>query len=235
MFCRYIYEIRYAQTTHTSSVEKRRLMIWPFNSRKTSRPEQQSSPSLETLDDTALIKRARQRDAVAFGILYERHIDRVYRYIAYRTTNTVVAEDLTAEVFLNAWRTIERYEDRGYAFSTWLLRLAHNEVTDYYRTRRPDVSLPDTDIQGSSAMPEPSQFVELQVDQVVLLRALKQLPDEWRQIILLRFVEGLPFDEVATIVGKSSGACRVTQHRALARLRELLKEEENIRGSSSVS
>lgn len=209
-------------------------MVWPFKSRKNLRPDSTSSPSLETLEDSVLIGRARQRDATAFGILYERYVDRVYRYISYRTSSTVVAEDLTAEVFLNAWRSIERYEDRGYAFSTWLLRLAHNEVTDHYRTSRNDVSLPDTDIHSSS-LPEPGHFVELQVDQIVLVRVINQLPDEWRQIILLRFVEGLPFEEVAAIIGKSSGACRVIQHRALARLRELLTVEEYTGESSSTS
>jgi len=203
-------------------------MFWPFRSRKESRPEDGGISSIETLDDSTLIRRARQRDSAAFGVLYERYADRVYRYIAYRTSNTAVAEDLTSEVFLNAWRSIERYEDRGYAFSTWLLRLAHNEVTDYYRTNHNDASLPETDIHSSS-LPDPGQFVELQVEQVALLRALKQLPDEWRQIILLRFVEGTPFEDVAMIIGKTSGACRVIQHRALARLRELLAVEESVR------
>jgi RNA polymerase sigma-70 factor, ECF subfamily len=209
-------------------------MFWPFGSRKTSRPDAPLAPSEETLDDTVLIRRARQHDTTAFGILYERYLDRVYRYIAYRTSNTTVAEDLTAEVFLNAWRMIERYEDRGYAFSTWLLRLAHNEVTDYYRTNRNHTSLSETDIYKSSS-PELSHLVELQEDQATLLRALHQLSDEWRQIIVLRFVEGLSFDEISLIVGKSSGACRVIQHRALSRLRNLLTLEEKSFGSESPS
>ncbi|NJN66958.1 MAG: sigma-70 family RNA polymerase sigma factor [Chloroflexaceae bacterium] len=209
-------------------------MFWPFRSRVVAQPETRSSPPLEEPGDSALIRRARQRDGEAFGILYERYLERVYRYIAYRTANTVVAEDLTSEVFLNAWKSIERYEDRGYAFSTWLLRLAHNEVTDYYRTRRNDTSLPETDVHVSH-LPGPDDFAELKDDQVALLRAVRQLPDEWRQVILLRFVEGLPFDEIAVIVGKSSGACRVIQHRALARLRELLPREEKVREVSSIA
>ncbi len=203
-------------------------MFWPFRSHK-GQQQADSPPSPETIDDSTLISYARQRDTAAFGLLYERYLDRVYRYISYRTGNTAVAEDLTSEVFLNAWKAIERYEDRGYAFSTWLLRLANNEVTDYYRTNRNDMSLPDTDMHQST-LPEPSQFVDGQVEQLELLRAVQQLPDEWRQIILLRFVEGIPFDEVASIIGKSSGACRVIQHRALGRLRELLTVEEQTSG-----
>lgn len=203
-------------------------MFWPFRSRDDSRQPGGPAPSLEELDDTALIRRARERDAIAFGILYERYLDRVYRYIVYRTTNSVVAEDLTSEVFLNAWKAIDRYEDRGYAFSTWLLRLAQNEVTDYYRTTHSDTSLPETE-QHSSSAPGPSDFAELRDDQLALVRALKQLPTEWQQVLLLRFVEGVPFEEIAAVVGKSSGACRVIQHRALARLRELLPAEEKVR------
>lgn len=202
-------------------------MFWPFRSRDESRQPDGPTPSLEELDDAALIRRARERDAVAFGILYERYLDRVYRYIVYRTTNNVVAEDLTSEVFLNAWKAIDRYEDRGYAFSTWLLRLAQNEVTDYYRTTHSDTSLPETE-QHQTTEPGPSDFAELRDDQLALVRALKQLPAEWQQVLLLRFVEGVPFEEIAAIVGKSSGACRVIQHRALARLRELLPAEEQV-------
>jgi RNA polymerase sigma-70 factor, ECF subfamily len=206
-------------------IEKERLMFWPFHSRAV--PQQNDGVSLlvEDLDDSTLIRRSSQRDAAAFGVLYERYMDRVYRYIAYKTSNQAIAEDLTSEVFLNAWKSIDRYEDRGYAFSTWLLRLAHNEVTDYYRKKRNTTPLPETDIVESSA-PAPGEFVELQEEQQALLRAINQLPEEWRQVLLLRFVEGVSFEEVAAIVGKSSGACRVIQHRALARLREILPLEE---------
>jgi RNA polymerase sigma-70 factor (ECF subfamily) len=209
-------------------------MFWPFRSRDTPQQHDGVVPSSEMLDESTLISHASQGDGGAFGILYERHVDRVYRYIAYKTCNTAIAEDLTSEVFLNAWKSIQRYEDRGYALSTWLLRLAHNEVTDYYRTKRNDVSLPETDVHKSS-MVEPDSFVELQSDKLELVNAIHQLPEEWQQIILLRFVEGVPFDDVAAIVGKSSGACRVIQHRALARLRELLSMEEPSRESRAIS
>lgn len=202
-------------------------MFWPFKSRKHAEPDNETSP--EHLEDSALIERSRKRDAVAFGVLYERYLDKVYRYIAYRTSNATIAEDLTSEVFLNAWKAIERYEDRGYAFSTWLLRLAHNEVADHYRTQRRNTPFPETDTFASEEG-DPSSFAELQVEQVTLLHAVRQLPDEWQQIILLRFVEGVSFDEIAMIVGKSSGACRVTQHRALARLRQILTVEEGSHG-----
>jgi len=175
------------------------------------------------------VARARRRDATAFGELYERHLACVYRYIAYRTARQDVAEDLTSEVFLNAWKTIERFEDRGYTFRAWLLRLAHNEVIDYYRTRKRDMSLPEHDT-AVLAFAGPELLAEANADRDSLLRAVHQLPDEWQQLVLLRFVENFSFEEIGTVLGKRSGACRQIQHRALARLRELLAAEEGVRG-----
>jgi RNA polymerase sigma-70 factor, ECF subfamily len=176
-------------------------------------------------DEARLVARARRRDAAAFGELYERYLAHVYRYIAYRTARQDVAEDLTSEVFLNAWKTIERFEDRGYTFRAWLLRLAHNEVIDHYRTHKRDTSLPEYDAHAL-ALAGPELLAETNADRASLLGALYRLPDEWQQLILLRFVEDFSFEEIGTVLGKRSGACRQIQHRALARLRELLAVEE---------
>ncbi|GAB4196059.1 MAG: hypothetical protein OHK0022_13270 [Roseiflexaceae bacterium] len=199
-------------------------MFWPFSRPAPpapAPPDPHSTPS----DEPALLARARQRDAAAFGLLYERYVERVYRYIAYRTVRQSVAEDLTSEVFLNAWKMIERYEDRGYTFRAWLLRLAHNEVVDFYRTRKPDTSLPELEI-NMPVLSGPDLLSELRADRAELLRAVRRLPDDWQQLLLLRFVEELSFEEIATVLGKTSNACRQMQHRALARLRELLTVEE---------
>ncbi len=196
-------------------------MFWPFSRRAPAPPDPRSAAS----DEPGLLARARQRDAAAFGLLYERHVERVYRYIAYRTVRQSVAEDLTSEVFLNAWKKIEHYEDRGHTFRAWLLRLAHNEVVDFYRTRKPDTSLPEQEID-MPALGGPDLLSELRADRAELLHAVRRLPDDWQQLLLLRFVEELSFEEIATVLGKTSNACRQMQHRALARLRELLTVEE---------
>jgi RNA polymerase sigma-70 factor (ECF subfamily) len=86
--------------------------------------------ALEDADDLTLLKHARRHDPIAFGILYQRYVGQVYRYIASRTQRQDVAEDLTSEVFLNAWRSVERYEDRGFTAGTWFMRLARHEVID---------------------------------------------------------------------------------------------------------
>jgi RNA polymerase sigma-70 factor (ECF subfamily) len=199
-------------------------MFWPFFHRG-SVPDAAAPPPSSTSDDPLLISRARQGDAAAFGILYERHRMSVYRYIAYRTQRQEVAEDLTSEVFLNAWKAIRRYQERGVSFRSWLLRLAHNEVVDFYRTRRSETTLPE-DGPLMPALDGPEGGLVLQLDQATLLRAVRRLNEEWQQLILLRFVEGLSFDEIGVVLGKQSNACRQMQHRALARLRKVLAEEE---------
>jgi RNA polymerase sigma-70 factor (ECF subfamily) len=199
-------------------------MIWPFTRRSPS--SEQPVPlevELETLDDRELLALASQHNTEAFAVIYARYRMVVYRYVTYRTLQQQVAEDLTAEVFLNAWSAIGRYQDRGVGVRAWLLRLAHNEVIDHYRTRRPGAPLSDDETR----LPwneGPEAAVELAADQWALVRAVQQLNPDWQQLILLRFVEGLSFDEIGVVMGKQSNACRQMQHRALARLRELLSE-----------
>ena len=177
------------------------------------------------LEEQALMRQAQTGDAGSFGVLYERYHLSVYRYITYRTQRQDAAEDLTAEVFLNAWKSIERYEDRGVSVRSWLLRLAQNEVIDFYRTQRNETTLPE-DGPMMPTQDGPEGALELQVGQTILLQAISRLNDEWQQLILLRFVEGLSFEEIGVVMGKQSNACRQMQHRALARLRMILAEEE---------
>jgi RNA polymerase sigma-70 factor (ECF subfamily) len=120
---------------------------------------------------------------------------------------------------------VGRFQDRGASVRAWLLRLAHNEVVDHYRTRRPEAALPD-DGPGTPTLHGPEGFLELRADQAALLAAVGRLNDEARQLILLRFVEGLSFEEIGVVMGKQSNACRQLQHRALARLRAVLAEAE---------
>jgi len=202
-------------------------MVWPFSRHKPAPTSDTESPSHVHMApyDQTLIGRASQGDQSAFGMLYERHRMTVYRYIAYRTQRQEVAEDLTAEVFLNAWKAVKRFQERGISVRSWLLRLAHNEVVDFYRTRRSEARLPE-DGALLPAFNGPEGTLELQFDQLTLLRALRRLNEEWQQLILMRFVEGLSFDEIGEVLGKQSNACRQMQHRALARLRQVLAEEE---------
>jgi RNA polymerase sigma-70 factor (ECF subfamily) len=181
-----------------------------------------TDPKVELNDEGRLVTRATKRDSAAFGILYETHLDRIYRYVYYRVGSTSEAEDLSEQVFLKAWEAIERYEPRGVPFIAWLYRLAHNLVVDHYRSRRPTLTLEEV---GEAEEPGANvvDAVEEKLDAEEIRVALRRLSPEHQQLIALRFVEGLSHAEVAQITGKSEGATRVVQYRALQSLARALK------------
>ena len=178
------------------------------------------------LNEEILVRRAVGGDAEAFGDLYVRYLDDIYRYVFYRVGNEKRAEDLTEQVFLSAWEAIGDYEPRGYPFSSWLYRIAHNAVVDHHRTRKDESPLDAVafTLADESLGPEETLMIRRQVSR--LLEALKHLSEEKQHLIILRFVEGLSHAQVARILGKSEVACRVMQHRVLTRLSNVLGSEE---------
>ncbi len=172
--------------------------------------------------EESLIERAK-RDAEAFGALYERYVDRVYNYIFYRIGDTYAAEDLTARVFYRALGHIRDYRQRGAPFAAWLYRIAHNLVANWHRdqSRRHLVRLDDV-----AALPErgdgPQRRVERDEDAEELLAAIRTLPAERQEILILKFVDELSNAEIAQIMGRSEGAIKSLYHRTLISLREEL-------------
>jgi len=179
-----------------------------------------------TLNEEALVRRAVGRDAEAFGDLYMRYLDKIYRYVFYKVGSEKRAEDLTEQVFLSAWEAIEDYEPRGYPFSSWLYRIAHNAVVDHYRTKKDESPLDSVafTLADESLGPEETLMKKRQVSR--LLEALAHLSEDKQELIILRFVEGLSHAQVAEILGKSEVACRVMQHRVLSRLSDVLGRDE---------
>jgi len=181
-------------------------------------------------DEAGLVARAIKRDSDAFGQLYECCLDRIYRYVYYRVNSVTEAEDLTEQVFLKAWEAIDRYEQRGVPFLAWLYRLAHNLVVDHYRGQRQTVPLED--VRETEELSEDIEAsVHAQLDAEEVREALQRLSPEHQQLITLRFVEGMSHAEVAQIVGKSEGATRVVQYRALQALARTLDCSENPRNA----
>ncbi|HEX2988217.1 MAG TPA: sigma-70 family RNA polymerase sigma factor [Chloroflexota bacterium] len=169
-----------------------------------------------------LVQRASQGDGEAFGKLYDRYLDVVYRYVYYKVGNSAEAEDLTSQLFMKAWEAMPRYQLREIPFSHWLMRLARNAVIDYYRTRKPSGELDEAMV---SREPDPQREYLRGEELRGLEVALRQLPEEQRSLLVMRFVEGMDYAEVAAILGKNPGALRVMQHRALIALRRILDEE----------
>lgn len=180
-----------------------------------------------TLDEAepSLVARAVKRDPEAFGQLYNLYFERVYRYARLRLGNPADAEDVTAAVFLSAWRTIDRFRPKhNSSFAGWLFRLAHNALIDRYRRLKPHVSL-DSELDAELAQQEvttPEAALERRLTLADLHQALQQLTDEQREVVLLRFVEGLSAREVGDIMGKHEGTVRGMQFRAIEALRRAL-------------
>ena len=177
------------------------------------------------LNEDKLVRRAVGGDTEAFGDLYLRYLDDIYRYIFYRVRDEKRAEDLTERVFVSAWEAMEGYQPRGYPFSSWLYRIAHNAVVDHYRTDRDEKPLDAMTFALADESPGPEEALLKKREVSRLLEAIAQLSEEKQRLIILRFVEGLSHAQVAQILGKSEGACRVIQHRALVALSEILGSE----------
>lgn len=180
-------------------------------------------------DDDQLIALAAGGDREAFGDLYERYALRVFRHAQFLTGDPVLAEDVTAQVFLKALEAIPRYEPRGVPFAAWLLRITCNLVINYRKSPKNNghAQIPDT-IEASGSFFSPEDSCELKVDGERVWRAVRNLPYEQRQVIVMRFIDDLGYPEIAQVLGKSVGAVRVIQFRALANLRRMLDEELNL-------
>ena len=183
-------------------------------------------PLNDSADEVALVEQAKT-DPEAFGLLYERYIDKIYNYVYYRTGSHHDAEDLTAKVFFQALNNISRYVQRGAPFSSWLYRIAHNLVANWHRdrSRRKVVSLDRLAVV--SRQPDESPF-----DQVVkgerwdtVLDAIHRLPADRQQLLILKFVDRLPNAQIGQIMGRSEGAIKSLYHRTLVALRQELTDQ----------
>jgi RNA polymerase sigma-70 factor (ECF subfamily) len=175
------------------------------------------------LDEEELILRAIKGDGQAFGSLYERHLDAIYRYVFFKIGDAAEAEDLTEDVFVRAWEALPGYQVRQHPFTSWLYRIAHNLTIDHMRRRKPMPLIESDEYPDPVGPASPEDALERAQTLQALQGALHQLSAEEQLVIVLRFVEGLSHEEVAATLGKSNEASRVIQHRALARLNGLLK------------
>jgi len=173
--------------------------------------------------ESQLVERAKV-DPEAFGELYERYVDRIYNYIYYRIGNHHDAEDLTARTFFRALDHIDRYVDRGVPFSAWLYRIAHNLVANWHRDRSRHrlVSL-DGLLRLSAPGSSPEQEVERNEEQEALLEAIRRLPPDRQQLLILKFGERLSNAEIGRIMGRTEGAIKSLYHRTLIALRDDLR------------
>jgi RNA polymerase sigma-70 factor (ECF subfamily) len=177
-------------------------------------------------EEAALVRRAKT-DPEAFGVLYERYVQKIYNYIYYRVGNHNDAEDLTARTFHRALDNVDRYVVRGAPFSAWLYRIAHNLVANWHRdqSRRKIISLEDITL-STGRRESPHHMAEQKERQDELLEVIRRLPADRQELLILKFVEGLPNAAIGEIMGRSEGAVKSLYHRTLVSLREMLDVEQ---------
>ena len=176
-------------------------------------------------DEATLIQRAKEGDRAAFAEIYDRHQPAIYRYIFYRVGDAA-AEDLTSEVFVHLVDSIEHFTYQGRPLLAWLYTIARNLVTDHHRSTERATRVP-LDEQLVDDVTGPEDAAGQALAQQRLAAAVDQLTGGQRQVILLKFFEGLDNKTVARLLGKSYDAVKALQHRALATLRQILQSNED--------
>lgn len=178
--------------------------------------------------DTRVIERIQAGDADAFGELYNAYIGKIYRYILFKVPTHEEAEDLAADVFLRAWQHLYQQQRPVHSLNAFLYQVAKNIVIDFYRGRAQSGLSISTELVGELADWKQQRLFQ-QVEQALELanieRSIRQLKDEYKDVVLLRYVEELSVGEIAHILGKSRGTVRVMIYRALKVIRDHLKSE----------
>jgi len=169
-----------------------------------------------------LVAQAVNGNTDAFGELYSLFVEKIYRYIFYHVKSKTTTEDITGEVFLKAWRAIGSCRGKENTFSPWLYRIAHNQLIDEIRKRQRH---PSVELENAENISDSESSVEEYSKQQELLGVIDCLPPNYKQVIILKFIEGLDNREIANIMGKSEGAIRVLQMRALSTLKKELSKE----------
>lgn len=183
--------------------------------------------NLKRLSDNELVDLAKAGNKEAFGELYERYVEKIYTYIYYRTGNHHDAEDLAARVFFRAMGHIETYTDRGVPFQAWLYRIAHNLVANWHRDKGRRKVIPlDEFLAQSLRADSPDRQAEDKEEREALLAAIRRLPEERQQLLILKFVEHLSNAEIGHIMERTEGAIKSLYHRTLIALRDELQQRQ---------
>ena len=185
------------------------------------------SGDLMTHEEEHILVARAKADPEAFGVLYQKYVERIYSYHYRHTSNQVEAEDLTSRTFYRALRSLHRYRETGAPFQAWLYRIAHNLLVNWYRDHgnRPTVSL---DLEDPIPLRSPAMSPEAWVTTAERRQALRQviesLPEDRKTLIILKFFEHMTNAEIAEVLGKTEGAIKALYHRTLIGLRRTMQE-----------
>jgi RNA polymerase sigma-70 factor (ECF subfamily) len=194
--------------------------------RETAPKEAEDSALSNLALEWELVRRAQSYEEEAIRVLYETYYPKIYNYSFMQLGDVHAAEDLASDVMLKMIESINSYKFRGLPFGAWIFRIARNRLIDLHRRRkrRGEVDLSET---LSTALANPQALAERALERGQLQIALKHLTDEQRQVIVLKFIEGYDNRSVGKIMGRSEGAIKSLQHRALGALRRILHQEDH--------
>ena len=184
---------------------------------------QRLCPQLQSRDaENILVQQAASGDHTAFTALYEMHVDRVYRHVHFQVSDGHDAEDITQEVFVKAWKSLPRYRHTGAPFVSWLIVIARNTIIDHFRSRKNVRELDEVNQPHSQA--DPASSAESEFGRAEIRETVMRLKGDRRTVILMHFIDGFSYEEIGKALGKSEGAVRVIQHRALKEMKQLVGE-----------
>jgi RNA polymerase sigma-70 factor (ECF subfamily) len=172
-----------------------------------------------------LVRKAQRGDSDAYSVIFDQHYPTIYRYCFYRLGDVKLAQDLTSEVFVRMVEKLDTFKPSGRPLLAWLYTIARNLIADDYRRNGKVTHLPLDEALTSGTHANPVTQTEQGLLADCLQRVMEKLTEDQRRVILLKFVENESNSQVARALGKTSGAVKSLQHRALASLRRALEEE----------
>lgn len=184
--------------------------------------------------DSHLLRLAEKGDKQAFGLLYQRYLKEIYRFVFFKTGTKEIAEDITEDTFIKTWERLISSHNQERSINhirAWLYQTANNLVIDHYRKRKP-VQLIDKIFHSNKASPE--EIAEFNHMSQTLLESIKELKPKFQQIIILRFINELSHEETASIMRISVAYSRVLQYRAIKKLRTNLTKKVGQHAQSKI-
>ena len=176
----------------------------------------------ESVNLEVLVEKCKKGDTQAFTGIYDELVKPIYRYIYYRV-EPQIAEDLTEETFIKVWENLKQYKKGSNQFSAWVFRIAHNLVCDYYRKNEETVEIHDNIPDDKTAF-HPKEQISVKLTKVQLRNLIKKLPMNYQEVIVLKYINDFDNPAIAKMIGKTEGAVRTLQFRALQQLRSFIGE-----------
>lgn len=179
--------------------------------------------------EKTILERAQRGDTDAFEQVYDFYVPRIFRFVFLKIGNKENAEDITSETFLRFWSFIRKEKVNSETAEPILYKISRNLIIDFYR-KKEIVTLEIDEVTINQISDAQRSFIDQMINREEIkemMRALREIRDEYQEVIILRFVEELEIEEIAEITGKSKGAVRVLSHRALKSLEKVMRLKEN--------